>query len=131
MLLLSIGIGVVAYDAGLSHGLAQVAATQIQSAPGAPAPVPYPYAYGWRPFWGFGYGFHFFPFLLFLFFWIFISRLFWWGGPWRRRWHGYGYGPGGCYGPRYGAGDAFDEWHRRAHETMKETPPADDPGRGR
>jgi hypothetical protein len=127
MLLLSVGIGFMAYNAGLSHGLAQVAITQGQAAPApGPVPYPYPYAYGWHPFWGFGYGFHIFPFLMFLFFWIFISRLFWWGGPWRRG--GYGYG---CYGRRYGGPDAFDDWHQRAHERMKETPPANDPGRGR
>ena len=125
MLLLSITVGILAYNAGLSHGLAQVAATtQTQ-------PALYPNAYGWHPFWGFG--FPVFPILMFFFFWFFVSRLLCWGGPWRRRgW--YGYGDGGD-GGRYGAPPTFDEWHQRAHDRMKdmvkETPPADDPGRGR
>ena len=59
-LLLSIGVGVIAYNAGLSHGLAQVATTQPPA-----APAPYPYAYGWHPFWGFGFGFPLVPVLMF------------------------------------------------------------------
>ncbi len=129
--LVSIAVGVLAYNAGLSQGAAQIATAESAAAQGAPAP--YPYAYGWRPSWGFGYGFSFFPFLMFVFFWIFVSRLFWWGGPWRRGW--YGYGPCGGYGRRYDGPTAFDDWHQRAHDRMKdtpkETPSADDPGGGR
>jgi hypothetical protein len=98
-------IGVAAYDAGVSHGLAQQIAA---SGTGA-----YPYPYVWPRPWGFGFGF-FFPLL----FGFLLLRLVFWGG--HRRWHGgrgyYGAGP-------YDVPPAFDEWHRRAHERG----PADHP----
>jgi hypothetical protein len=55
-----------------------------------------------------------------------------WAGGGRRGW--YAAGPHGhyrgCYaGPR-DPSSSFDEWHQRAHERMKESSPADDPGRG-
>jgi hypothetical protein len=99
--------GVVAYNVGVSHGLAQGAIAQ--GTPGA-------YGWGYRPF-GFGFGFPFF----FLLVWVLLFRGLFWGGPWRRRWY-------------YGAPDtpgAFEDWHRRAHERMKEAPSADDPRGGR
>ena len=101
-------IGVFAYNAGVSHGLAQ----QISAA----NPGSYPYPYWPRP-WGFGFGF-FFP-LLFAFL---ALRLVFWGAFGHRRWHGgrgyYGAGP-------YDVPPAFDEWHRRAHQRGSEDhPPA-------
>jgi len=105
-LLLSALVGVFAYNLGVSHGLAQVAVAE-----GTPSP----FIYGWHRPWGFGFGFP----LLFLFFgWMLLSRRLWWGP-----WHGRRY-----YG-RYGVPPAFDDWHRRAHEQMKEGQPADDSGR--
>ena len=93
-------VGVVAYNAGVSQGLAQAAAAAA-TASGTPLP---PYAYGWYRPWGFGFGF---PIVfLFLFFWLFVVRGLFWGRPWRR-WHDYG-----------GVPPAFEEWHRRAHERM-------------
>ena len=89
-------VGVVSYNAGVSHGLAISPAL-------ANAPVG-PYV-GYRP-WGFGFGFG--PFFLVLF-WFLAFRMFFWGGFHRRRWH-FGDDPGG---PR-----TFEEWHRRAHERM-------------
>ena len=98
-------IGVFAYNAGVSHGLAQ----QISAA----SPGSYPYPYWPRP-WGFGFGF-FFPLL----FGFLLLRLVFWGG--HRRGHGgrgyYGAGP--CDVP-----PAFDEWHRRAHQRGSEDHPA-------
>jgi hypothetical protein len=103
--LLAIAAGVIGYNAGLAN------AVVAQAAPGA---VP-PWGFGWRIGWGFG------PlFLVLLFFWLFFARAFCWRGPWRR----YGY-----YEPQYDLPHAFDEWHRRAHDRMKENGPADDPGR--
>ena len=100
LLLLALGVtaSIVAYNAGVSHGLAQVA-----TATGNATPLD---AYRWHRPWGL---FPLFP-LLFMFFWVFVFRAFWWGqGP---RWHhGYGYGP-------YDR-ERFDEWHRRAHDQMK------------
>ena len=101
-------VGVVAYNAGVSQGLAQaaVAAAQAgQGTTGTPLP-PYPYAYGWYRPWGFGFGFPIF--FLFLFFWLFVVRGLFWGRPWRR-WHDYG-----------GVPPSFEEWHRRAHDRMQE-----------
>jgi len=108
VVVLSAIAGVVAYNTGLSHGLAQSAVAQGGAIP--------PYAYGWYRPWGFGFGFPFFFVLL----WFVLLRGLWWGGPrWR---HHY-------YAGSRGAPSAFDEWHRQAHERMKESPSADDPGR--
>lgn len=104
----------VAYNIGLSHGIAQSVAAQ-----GTPVPV-YPYAY--RP-WGFGFGF---PLLFFAFLWFAVLRGLWWGGPWGR--HRYymhappsqGYGATGPHARCYGA---------TGPEHTKEGPSADDPGR--
>ncbi len=130
-LLLCIGVGIAAYNTGLSHGLAQASIAAPAPGAAAPAPAPYPYVYGWHPFWMWG-GFSFFPLLFFVLFWIFICRLLWWGG-WRRGY--YGCAPYGWYGRRWDAThDAFDDWHRRAHDEMnhpKETGSGNDPGRGR
>jgi hypothetical protein len=102
-------IGLFAYHAGMSQGLA----LQVP----APGPGAYPYPYFWRP-WGFGFGF-FFPLLLgFL-----LLRLVFWGGG--RRWHGgRGYHGGYCGGGYGEVPPAFDEWHRRAHRRGAEDPPA-------
>ena len=116
----------VAYNVGVSHGVAQTAVAQAVTGQGSgsgQAPVvlpPYAYGYGWHRPWGFGFGFPFF--LLFIFLWFGVFRgLFWgWGG---HRWrHRYDVGAGGVP-------PSFDEWHRRAHEQMKEGPSADDSGR--
>ena len=110
VVLLSAVAGIIAYNIGLSHGLAQTAATQ---APGVP-----PYGYlAYRP-WGFGFGF---PLFLLIIVWFASLRALRWGGgpPWRHRY----------YMDARGIPPAFDEWHRRAHEHMKEGPSADDSGR--
>jgi len=73
-LLLALLAGVVAYNIGVSHGLAQSAVVQ------GTAP---PYGWGYRP-WGFGFGFP----ILFVLFWILLFRGLFWGGPWRRHWCG-------------------------------------------
>ena len=91
-------VGVIAYNIGLSQGAAHAAAA-------SGALPPYPYGL-YRP-WGFGFGF---PILFFVFFWLIVSRAFFWGGPWRRRWYHY----------RGEVPPSFDEWHRRAHERMSE-----------
>jgi hypothetical protein len=106
-LLVGTAVGVLSYNAGVSHGLA------IAPAASGTAAVPaMPYGY-YRP-WGWGFGWGFAP-LFFLGFWWFlmfgIFRGLWWGGGMYR--HG-GYGPG--WRTR-----AFDEWHRRAHEEMNKT----------
>ncbi len=94
-LVVSVGVGIFAYNAGAAHGLA----TAAQTTPGA--------VVTWRPY----YGFHPFGFafpLFFLFFWFFVARFLFWGGPWRR-WHG----------PDTGSRASFDDWHRQAHERME------------
>jgi hypothetical protein len=103
-ILLAVVLSAIAYDVGVSQGAAQVAASASAQAAPAPGTVPPLYYYGWHRPWGWGF-FPLFP-LLFIFFWIFVFRMFWWGGP--RRWH-------------YGRLDheTFDEWHRRAHDQMK------------
>ena len=114
LLLLAVTAG-IAYNVGLSQGVAQTVITQ---APSGQVPVVPPYAYGWYRPWGFGFGFPFF--LLFIFLWFGLLRgLFWGGGRWRHRY----------YMDAHGVPLTFDEWHRRAHERMKEAPSADDSGR--
>jgi hypothetical protein len=92
-------VGVVAYNAGVSHGLAMSPALANLPA-GAVAP------YGWYRPWGFGIGFG--PFFLVLF-WFLALRMFWGGGFHRRRWSA---------GDPDGAPPAFEAWHRRMHERM-------------
>jgi hypothetical protein len=98
-------VGVVSYNAGVSHGLAISPALA-----NVPAGTVVPY--GWYRPWGFGFGFG--PFFLVLF-WFLAFRMFFWGGFHRRRW---------CAGDQYGAPPAFEEWHRRAHERMNNQPAA-------
>ena len=103
-----IATAVIAYNAGVSHGLASVGAD-------AGARVGRYY----RP-WGFGFAF---PLLFFAFFFLVFARC---GRPWMGYW-----GPRGnayMHDPRW-VPPPFEEWHRRAHDAMKEQPSADDPGR--
>jgi hypothetical protein len=121
----AIGIGVVAYNAGVAHG----AAAQVVSdggnvvvAPGAYAVAPYA---GWG--WGWGFGnifFGFFGFLIFLFLFFGLIRLAFGSGRggWGR--HGsYAYrgpngwtdGEGRSWEDR--ARQAHDEWHRNHPDT--------------
>ena len=88
-------IGAIGYQLGVSHGLAL--GTQASGSGTAPVFVPYGY---YRP-WGFGFGF-LFPFAFFAFWFLIARGLFWGGRSWRR--------------------ERFEEWHRRAHEAMKDSP---------
>lgn len=87
-------VGLVAYQMGLSQGLAT-------TLPAGAAPVPY-YAY---PHWGFGPGFGFFGFLfaLFFLFLIFGAMRAAWGG-------GRGYGRGWSSGR-----ERIEQIHRELH----------------
>ena len=96
LVLVAVAVGLLSYNAGVSHGLAIAAA-------GAPPAVAAPYAY-YRP-WGWGFA----P-LFFLGFWFLMFAVFrgvFWGGMYRRcgDWPGW-------------RERAFDEWHRRAHADM-------------
>jgi hypothetical protein len=110
--LFGVAIAIIAYNIGVSDGAVVGDA--------APAAAVHRVQWGWH-----GGGVVWL--LFFALFWGFLFR----GACWRRRsW----YGPYGPYWgpPRYpGAPDdpGMDEWHRRAHERMKENGPADDPGR--
>ncbi len=95
---LSVGVGVLAFNAGVAHGLSAV-----------PPPAGMP-PYAWHPYgWYHPFGFLFPLFFLFGFF--FLVRVLLWGG-YRRGWHH------GAYG---GVPPAFEEWHRRAHESERRT----------
>jgi len=102
--LLAAVVGFVAYNAGVSHGLAISGAGG--NLPAGPLP---PYGF-YRP-WGFGF---FGPFL-FVLFWFFVLRVLFWGGFYRRPW---------MYPGSPDAPSRFEEWHRRAHERMNTPPPA-------
>ena len=97
--LVAIVVGTIAYNAGVSHGLA-IGAPAAGAAQDAAR-------YWYRP-WGFG----FFPFG-FLLVWLLFARLMFWGGGCRRRWY---------YPGPYDAPPSFDDWHRRAHERMNNQP---------
>ena len=111
MLLLAVGVGVVAFNAGVQHGVVE-AGKAVAPAPGAGAyPGPYPY-YGWhRPF---GFPFFFVP-LFFFAFWILVARGLFWGRCGGRL----------CPQPYWGRSE---EWHRRMHERMGEEAPRGETG---
>jgi hypothetical protein len=108
----AVTLGVSAYNAGVTAGLAQTGQVVVTNggylAPGA-AYVGYGWGFGW------GHGFGFFGFLgglLFLFLLIGLIRAAF-GGP-RRGWgpgygHRHGWGPGGWEDR---AREAHDAWHR-------------------
>ncbi len=108
----AIGLGVTAYDAGVTNGLAQ--SGQVVVAPGAYPVGPY-VGYGW----GHGFGFFgFFGFLLFFFLFLGLVRAAFGGrrGGWgpgghrdmRGEWHRDG--RGSAWESR--AREIHDEWHR-------------------
>ncbi len=102
------GIASNAYQAGLARGQAEPGQTAPPQAGPPPGTYPYPYYYG--PSWHRPFGFGFFGFLfplLFIFLLFGLLRGAFWG--WRGPWH---YGAG-----RQGVPPAFEEWHRRAHES--------------
>jgi hypothetical protein len=108
MLLLVLGAGALAYNVGVTHGLAESGKLGAQVFPAPPAgSVAVPYAipyYGWHRPWGFG----FLAIPLFFVFWVVVARTIFW----RRGYYGR------CYGDGFGADGRFDDWHRRAHERM-------------
>lgn len=110
MLLLAVGVGAVAFNAGVQHGVMEAGKAVAQApSPGA-VPGPYPY-YGWHhPF-----GFPFFVPLFFLVFWIFVIRGLFSGRCWGRL----------CPQSYWGRGE---EWHRRMHERMGEEAPRGETG---
>ena len=103
----AVAIGATAYQAGVSHGIAMQ--PPVASAPGAPGggqavppPAPYPYyPYHYYGPWRFG----FFGPLLTIFLFLFLFRMLAWGF--------------GGWGWRHSR--RFDEWHRRAHERMRDS----------
>jgi hypothetical protein len=110
--LFGVALAIIAYNIGVSDGVVAGGAVPADAAR--------------RVQWGWHGAGALWP-LAFLMFWAFLFR----GGCWRRR---YWYGP---YSPDWGPArqpgapddPSLDEWHRRAHDRMKESGPADDPGR--
>ena len=101
LVLVTVGVGFAAYQAGLSH------AVVTTTAPAAGTVVVAPYYWHWHPF-----GFVFPLFFLFLIFGV--ARRAMWGGGWRR----------GCYQGAGGVPPRFEEWHNQMHERMKNNPPS-------
>ena len=80
-IVLAAGVGLMAYNAGVAHGIAQSGKI-----------VAPPAGYVWHP-WGFGFPyFFFFPFFFFLFF-VFAARAFFRRGRYHRHGYGCGYRP--------------------------------------
>ena len=119
-----VGIGIGAYNAGVSQGL--VASGHVVAAPDGYVGGPYAggYGYGWG--WG-GPGFGFFGFLGFLLFFFLLIGLvraaFGRGRGWGRR-EGWG-GPGHEHGSWRGspwesrAREIHDEWHRTGDDQSR------------
>jgi hypothetical protein len=83
-------IGVGAYNAGVTQGIAESSRALAASPP--TAGVPYPY-YGWHRPWGFGF-FPIFPLFFIFFVFLALRGLFWRGPRYYGGWGcGYGYGP--------------------------------------
>ena len=99
---ISVGVGIAAYNAGLSHGLATTVSTAAAAAPPNTVVTVPAWGLGWHYWHPFGFVFP----LFFLFFWVFVAKAFFW----RARWH--------HYGPPPAFSDRFDQWHREAHERM-------------
>ncbi|HEY8438057.1 MAG TPA: hypothetical protein VIK65_05535 [Candidatus Limnocylindrales bacterium] len=116
----AIGLGVTAYNAGVTAGLSQNGTVAV--APGYPVG---PYV-GWG--WGYGHGFGFFGFfggLLFLFLLFGLVRAAFGGGH-RRGWNGHGPGwSGGWRGPD---GRTWEDRARAVHEEWHRTHPGDPAG---
>ena len=108
----AVGLGVTAYNAGVTAGLAETGRVVVNDGPYL-APGGAYVGYGW----GYGHGFGFFGGLLFLILLFALIRAAFGGG--RRGWgrHGSGWGPAGWRdeGGRSWedrARDAHDTWHR-------------------
>ena len=101
----AVGLGVAAYNAGVTAGLDEAA--RLAAASGEPLPVG-PYGYGYGPYangpWGFGFGIFFFILGVFLI--IGLLRAAFGFGRWG------GHGPGGGWGGRR---EMVEEWHRDLH----------------
>ena len=119
VIILGIGataLGVTAYNAGVTAGLAQNVAAEGGSVVVAPGYAAAPYVgWGWGP--GFGF-FGFFAFLFFLFIVFGLIRAVFGWGRWGRRDRG-GYGPGG-YGRGWDDRDGRDAWNDRVREVHDE-----------
>jgi hypothetical protein len=124
-----VGIGALAFSAGMTQGLALGAQAPAGDAVQAPLPVYLlPYGRPWVGLGGFGcFGALMVLVLLFLIFGAARALL------WRGRWGGHAmrHGPWGTP-PTGGTGEwvrcvppVFDEWHRRAHSA-----PGDEPANG-
>jgi hypothetical protein len=117
--LAAVAVGTIAYQAGVSHGVALQPPPAVTAPPvpggaqAAPVP-PSPYAYYPYRYYGPGRGGFIGP-LLGIFLFVFVLRALFWGAcgwGWRRRWRNYDY-------PAYGPSQ-FDDWHRRAHDRMRD-----------
>lgn len=107
---LAVGMGTVAYNAGVTAGLDEAARSAAAS--GAPATVVVPVAPYWHGPWGFGFfGIIFFIFGFFLFIGL-LRAIFGWG-RWGGRGHRAGW-RGGWDGPG-GRREMVEEWHRELH----------------
>lgn len=107
------GIGMYAYNLGLTQGLASNAKLDVPTTGVAPMPY-YGMPFFYRPF-GFGWGFDLLGCLvpLFFFFALFsvMRMVFWrarWGGMHHRRWEG-------------GVPPMAEEWHKKMHEQQSST----------
>ena len=124
----AIGLGVAAYNAGVTQGVAQTAA-QAGNVVVAPAAYPVAPYVGWGWGWGFGHLFFgFFGFLIFLFLFFGLLRLAF-GGRWGRGYgHGSGwYGRGGPGGWTDSQGRSWEDRAREAHDAWHREHP-DAPG---
>ena len=109
-------LGVSAYNAGVTAGLAQNLAQSGSDVVVTPGYATAPYV-GWGYGWG-NPGFGFFGFLFFLFFLFLIFGLIRAAFGWGRGWGRGGWGPGGP--GRYDHRHGYDAWNDRVREVHDE-----------
>jgi hypothetical protein len=104
----AVGMGVYAYNVGVTQGM--VASGKVIAPTTDVAPVPYYRPSFYRPF-GFGFGFLGCLFPLFFLFLLFgVLRAFMWRGRWGWRHHRH------WESGEHGIPPMVEEWHRKMHE---------------
>jgi hypothetical protein len=111
----AVGIGAMAYSAGVTQGMVDSGKAVAPAAGAAPYGNPFYGPFFFRPFgWGFGFLSCLFP-LLFFFIIFSLLRGIFWGGRWGWRHHRH-WDQG-----EHGIPPMVEEWHRKMHDPQAPT----------